>query len=63
MAMKIVSRLVGDVLILDCNGNITQGEGATALRDTVRDALGQGQKKILLNLAVVNYIDSTGVAN
>ncbi len=63
MAMKIVSRLVGDVLILDCNGRITQGEGAAALRDTVRNALREGQKKILLNLEEVNYIDSTGVGD
>jgi anti-sigma B factor antagonist len=61
MSMKVVSRLVGDVLILDFCGRITQGEGAVILRDSVRSALAQGQNKILLNIAEVNYIDSTGV--
>ena len=61
MAMKIGSRLVGDVLILECNGGLTQLEGAADLRDTVRNALREGQKKILLTLAEVNYIDSTGL--
>lgn len=61
MAMEIVSRQVGDVLILDCAARITQEKGAGALRDTVRSALKEGQKKILLNVAKVNYIDSTGL--
>ena len=31
------------------------------LRDTVKDLLGKGQKKILLNLGEVSYIDSSGI--
>ncbi len=61
MSMKVVSRLVGDILILDFSGRITQDDGAPILRDSVRSALAQGKKKILLNIAEVNYIDSTGV--
>jgi anti-sigma B factor antagonist len=59
--MKIDSRTVGDVHVLDCSGKITLGEGTMAVRNTVRDILKIGGKKIVLNLAEVNYIDSPGV--
>jgi anti-sigma B factor antagonist len=59
--MKISSRTVGDVHILDCSGRITLGEGTMAVRNTVLDILNTGGKKIVLNLADVNYIDSPGV--
>jgi anti-sigma B factor antagonist len=59
--MKISTRSVDGVSILDCSGRITLGEGSITLRDTVRDLLGKGQKKILLNLGDVSYIDSSGI--
>jgi len=43
------------------SGRITLGEGSVTLRDTVRDLLSKGNKKIVLNLAEVNYIDSSGI--
>jgi anti-sigma B factor antagonist len=43
------------------SGRITLGEGSVVLRDTVKDLLGKGQKKILLNLGDVSYIDSSGI--
>jgi anti-sigma B factor antagonist len=49
------------VSIVDCSGRITLGEGSVVLRDIVKDLLGKGQKKILLNLGDVNYIDSSGI--
>ena len=61
MTMKISSRQVDGVSILDCSGRITLGEGSITLRDSVRELLGKGQKNILLNLADVNYIDSSGI--
>lgn len=61
MSMKISTRSVDGVSILDCSGRITLGEGSITLRDTVRDLLGKGQKKILLNLGDVTYIDSSGI--
>lgn len=61
MSMKISTRSVDGVSILDCSGRITLGEGSITLRDTVRDLLGKGQKKILLNLGDVSYIDSSGI--
>jgi anti-sigma B factor antagonist len=59
--MKIGSRLVGDIHFLDCSGKITLGEGTIAVRTTVGDILSGGGKKIVLNLADVVYIDSSGV--
>jgi anti-sigma B factor antagonist len=59
--MKIETRTVGDVRILDCSGKITLGEGTMAVRNTVRDILKNNGKKIILNLAEVNYIDSSGI--
>jgi anti-sigma B factor antagonist len=52
---------VDDVTVVDLSGRITLGEGSTVLRDTVRELLGRGQKKILLNLGDVTYIDSSGI--
>lgn len=59
--MKIETRTVGDVHVLDCSGKITLGEGTMAVRNAVRDVLKNGGKKIVLNLADVNYIDSSGI--
>jgi anti-sigma B factor antagonist len=46
---------------VDCSGRITLGEGSITLRETVSQLLTKGQKKILLNLGEVNYIDSSGI--
>jgi anti-sigma B factor antagonist len=59
--MKIANRTVGDVHILDCSGKIMLGEGTMAVRNTVREVLKNGGKKIILNLGDVNYIDSSGI--
>ena len=61
MSMKISNRQVDGVSIVDCSGRITLGEGSVTLRDTVRELLSKGRKKILLNLGEVNYIDSSGI--
>ena len=59
--MKIDTRTIGDVSILDCSGKITLGEGTMATRNAVREVLKNGGKKIILNLNDVNYIDSSGI--
>jgi len=61
VTMKTNVRQVNGVTILDCSGRITLGEGSVILRDAVRDLLAKGNKKILLNLADVTYIDSSGI--
>lgn len=59
--LNIRERQAGDVTVLDMNGRITIGEGSVALRSAVRRLLEEGKKKILLNLAGVGYIDSSGI--
>ena len=59
--MKIETRTIGDVTVLDCSGKITLGEGTMAVRNKVRDILKSDGKKIILNLVGVDYIDSSGV--
>ncbi len=61
MSMKAITRQVDGVTIVDLSGRITLGEGSVVLRDTVKDLLGKGHKKILLNLGDVSYIDSSGI--
>ncbi len=61
MSKKTCTRQVDGVTIVDCSGRITLGEGSVILRDAVRDLLTKGQKKILLNLGEVTYIDSSGI--
>jgi anti-sigma B factor antagonist len=46
---------------MDLSGRITLGEGSVILRDKIREMLGQGERKILLNLGDVTYIDSSGI--
>jgi len=59
--LRVSTRQVDGVDIVDCNGRITLGEGSIILRDTVKDLLAKGHRKILLNLGDVNYIDSSGI--
>jgi len=61
MSVSIEIRLVQGVQVLDVNGRITLGEGATELRDAVRSVIRDGGKKVLLNLGEVAYIDSSGL--
>jgi len=59
--MKATNRQVDGVAVVDMSGRITLGEGSVVLRDTIRDLIGKGNKKILLNLGDVTYIDSSGI--
>lgn len=52
---------MGDVTVIDAAGRITLGEGSSSFRDTVRDHIAKGNKKLLINLAEVSYIDSSGI--
>jgi anti-sigma B factor antagonist len=61
VVMQIHQRVVGDVTVIDINGKMTLGEGDELLRDKVNSLIQQGQKKLVLNLAEVPYIDSAGL--
>ena len=61
MSMKATIRQVDSVTVVDVSGRITLGEGCAQLRELIRDQLTKGNKKILINLADVSYIDSSGI--
>jgi anti-sigma B factor antagonist len=59
--MKISTRKVEDVTLVDISGQIVLGPETGQLRSTVHDLVSRGEKKIILNLADVSYIDSSGL--
>jgi anti-sigma B factor antagonist len=61
MTMLLKPRRLDDVVILDLSGRITMGEGTVILRDAIHKLLDAGDRKFLLNLADVDYIDSSGL--
>lgn len=61
MSVKLSTRQVGDVTVVDAEGRITLGDGSTAFRDLIKDLTTKGNKKVLLNLGEVSYIDSSGI--
>jgi len=61
MSLKINIREKPEAVILDLDGRITLGESLSELRDTIREAISGDQKNLILNLADVNYIDSSGL--
>lgn len=61
MAVTFNVREVSGVTIIDVSGRVTLGETNMALREQVNKAIDAGSKSILLNLAELNYMDSSGV--
>jgi len=61
VSMKASVRQVEGVIVVDLSGRIKLGEGSSVLRETVKDLLSKGHKKILLNLGDISYIDSSGI--
>jgi anti-sigma B factor antagonist len=61
MSMVVRARRLDDVVILDLSGRITIGEGTLVLRSHIQKLLAAGDRKFLLNLADVDYIDSSGL--
>ncbi len=61
MSLKLTTRKVGDVMVIDASGKITLGEGSTAFRDRIKELVAAGDKKVLVNMGDVTYIDSSGI--
>ena len=59
--LDVNERQAGDVTILDLSVEVRLGDSSVALRNSVRRLADDGKKKLLLNLAGVKYIDSTGI--
>jgi len=61
MALRATNREAGQVTVVELGGRITLGDGSALLRKTIRGLLEDQRTKILLNLADVDYIDSSGI--
>ena len=61
MSVKLTVRQVGNVSVIDASGRITLGEGSSVFREAIRELVNKGNRKMLLNLADVSYIDSSGI--
>ena len=61
MALKMTDRVLDGVAVVAMDGRIVLGEESTALREKVKSLLASGQKKIVLNMDNVTYIDSSGL--
>lgn len=59
--MQISERTVGDVTVLDLRGRLIIDEGFEPLRVALNHVIGEGRRKLLLNLAGVTFLDSAGV--
>ena len=61
MQLKLTKRTVDGILAVECSGRIVFGEESSLLRDEIKNAISAGNKKIVLNLGEVSYIDSGGL--
>ncbi len=61
MEISILEKKEGDSMVLDVSGDIELGESSTRLRNSVRNSLNAGVSNITLDLADVNYLDSSGI--
>lgn len=61
MELRATYRDAGPITVVDIGGRITLGEGSALLRKTIRELLDEKRVRIVLNLADVNYIDSSGI--
>jgi len=60
MSFQMSSRDVHGVTILDLKGRLVLGEGTSMLREGVRACL-NGSRKVVINMAHVDYMDSAGL--
>ena len=61
MSLKASSREIDGVIVIDLDGRITLGDGSALLRELIREHLDKSHKKLVLNLAAISYLDSTGL--
>jgi anti-sigma B factor antagonist len=61
MSIKISTRTVDGIVVIDLFGQLKLGEGTSRLRDMVQQLLGEGYRKLLLNFENVLHIDSSGI--
>lgn len=62
MSIEISTRMAGDITIMDLKGRATLGKDADKLNDALRDVIAGGTRKLLVNLAGLSQMDSSGIA-
>jgi anti-anti-sigma factor len=62
VGLQITARRAGDVAILDVSGRATIGESADTMTRELQKLVTEGSRKVLVNLALVSQIDSTGLS-
>lgn len=61
MGVKITTRSLGDVKVIDVCGRITLSGGSAELGEAIREIASNGGKKVLINLGEVTYLDSSAI--
>jgi anti-sigma B factor antagonist len=61
MALNVKKRSTDKVVIFDLAGSLTVGEPVTSMREAIKAELDNGERKFILNMADVSYIDSSGL--
>jgi anti-sigma B factor antagonist len=61
MSVELTTHEKGDVIIVDVSGRLTLGEGTSALRKRMRELVEGGSRRIVLNMADITYMDSSGI--
>jgi anti-sigma B factor antagonist len=61
VALKMTNREVDGVAVVALEGRIVLGEESNALREKVKGMIGEGKKKVVLNMQNVTFIDSAGL--
>jgi anti-sigma B factor antagonist len=61
MSVKLTTHQTGEVIVVVVSGKLTMGEGASTLRTKIRELVASGSRRIVLNMADVTYMDSSGI--
>ncbi len=61
MALQIVEKRVGGITVVQLSGRVTLGEESSQLRARIKEILGKGNARLVLDLGDVSYIDSAGL--
>jgi anti-sigma B factor antagonist len=61
MSVKLTTHEQRDVIVVDASGRLTLGEGTSSLRTKIRELVQGGSRRIVLNMADVTYMDSSGL--
>jgi anti-sigma B factor antagonist len=61
MPLYMVEKLVGGIILLDVRGRITLGHETESFRSKIRQLLDAGQRRLIIDLGEITYIDSVGL--